>query len=138
MTSGSFVNSAIVNGGVNPSLDLQYSFIQNTGISQTLDSLVKYIHTGASTKNLVMYNTFQYIAGSMDIGGNKAAINYNHTGSVVDQNVSYNNFITIGSTYALKKPGSGTANILNYGGNFGTEISNRDPGITVTITLTNT
>jgi hypothetical protein len=138
MTSNSSSNSAIVNGGVAPRMDLQYSFIQNTSNTQNLDSLVKYNNTGASTQNTVAHNTFQYIAGSIDLGGNKCAIRYNHTGSIVTQIMAYNAFITIGATNALKKPGAGTITISSYGGNFGTEVANRGAGISVTITLTNT
>jgi hypothetical protein len=119
-------------------MDLQYSFLQNNASSQNLDSLVKYTHTGASTQNNVMYNTFQYIAQTADLGNLKAAINYNHTGSVIDQNMSYNTFITTGSTWAVTKLGAGTVTILTYGGNFGTQPLNLQPGIAVTITLTNT
>lgn len=138
IANGSASTSCIVNAGSAPRMDLQYSFIQNNANSQNLDSLVKYNNSGASTQNTVSYNTFQYIAGSMDVGGTKAAIRYNHTGSIITQIMAYNTFITAGSTNALKKPGVGTVTIINYGGNFGTEIANVQSGIARTIILTNT
>lgn len=136
--NGSAAANLIYMYGTTPRLDIQYCHLLNTASSQNLNSLIEYEHTGASIQNYCMFNTFQYIDQTMDLGAQKSAINYNHTASVIEQNMSGNTFITTGSTYALKKPGPGTTNILTYGGNFGTEILNRDPGITVTITLTNT
>lgn len=139
----SIINSSaaanlIYNYGVSPRLDIQYCHLLNTANSQNLNSLIEYEHTGASIQNYCMFNTFQYIAGTIDLGNQKCAINYNHSGTLSEQNMSGNTFITAGSTYALKRLGPGTVSIQTYGGNFGTEIANIQPGIGVVITLTNT